>query len=579
MINNASERTTDVLIIGAGAAGTRAALEAAELGSKVILTNKGPLARSGITLTAGGGLQAPFHPDDSPEQFFADVVHHGHLLADQNLAWALAGDARQRVLDLERYGVRFRKKDDGTFMLNQFPGFSLPRNVLFPAGGFGMMNPLKRSCLANEGITVAEDFAVTGLVISNDAAAARSIAGAVGIDLKTGELVTIRAKATVVATGGCQWLWEVTDCPADATGDGLALAYRAGAELVDMEMVLFYPSVIVWPPAARGAFVHYEFLDPAILDGRILDREGNDVLPKPAPVRDQAMRLMHEAIAAGRGNEHGGLWWYLGDSAKGPDHVRAILNTPQYNYIKRQGVDPTSEKVAVAPGAHSQLGGIDIDEDCRTNLPGLYAAPECAGNFEGANRLSGSALAGTQVFSARAGAAAHAWAKDVGQPALDPVELARERDRVSRRLAGPGERANGEAVVEMRRELRRAVQQDLAVKREPAGLDRLIRRAGAMATELAAVKVPDAGVFDQTLLELLELDAMLEVAALVAGSALLRTESRGHHFRADHPARDDVNWLKHTTVSRRDGEPAFGTRPVVATRIPLPADGEAGGGG
>ena len=590
----AREYRTGVLVVGGGAAGCRAALGAAEEGSQVILTNKGPLARSGITLTAGGGLEAPFYPGDSAEQYFEDVVHHGYFLADQNLAWVLATDACGRVMDLERYGVKFRKKPDGTFDLSKFPGFTYPRNVLFSAGGFGMMNPLKRSCLANENITVLEDFAVTGLVMGGSGTS-KAVAGATGINMKTGEVSLIRAGATVIATGGCQWIWKVNDCPADSTGDGVAMAYRAGAEIIDMEMILFYPSVVVWPPAAQGAFVHYEFLDTFMLDGKILDKDGNSVLPTPTPVRDIAMRMMYEAIEEGRGTEHGGLWWYVAGSPKGPQVVKAFLNNPQYNYIKRQGVDPTTEKVEVAPGAHYQLGGIFINEECASTVPGLFAAPECAGNYEGANRLSGTALAGTQVFGARAGIYAHKWAAAGKGVAADAASVQAEVDRIACRLIahrpmasrldgavspGSGEAASpdgavspgpGEAaVVAMRKNLKEAAQKHIAVRRNPTGLAIFTSAIAGLRDELSRVKVADTGVFNQPLLDALELDSMLEVAALVAGSALVREESRGHHFRTDFPKSDDANWLRHTTVVRGDKGPACGTRPVIVTTLPLP---------
>jgi succinate dehydrogenase/fumarate reductase flavoprotein subunit len=562
------ELTTEVLVIGGGAAGTRAALAAAEEGSKVILANKGPLARSGITLTAGGGLEAPFHPEDNVEQYFQDVVRHGYFLADQNLVWALATDACQRVRDLERYGVRFKKNPDGSFELGKFPGFTYPRNVLFSAGGIGLMNPLKRSCLANANIAVIEDFMVTGLVTSRSG---RSVAGAVGLNLKNGELTLIRAGAAVMATGGCQWMWKVNDCPADSTGDGVAMAYRSGARLIDMEMILFYPSVIVWPPAARGAFCHYEFLDKNILDGKILDNGGQSVLPAPTPGRDVAMRMMFEAIEQGRSSNHGGLFWYVGDSQKGPQRVKEFLNTPQYNYIKRQGVDPTREKVEVAPGAHYQLGGIFINEACATTVPGLFATPECAGNHEGANRLSGTALAGTQVFGTRAGLSASRWASSAGgvEPSRDSI--AEETERVASHLSGAATRAGaGAQVIEMRNVLRDAAQKYVGVKRSPEGIARFERVIAGLKVELERIQVPDTGIFNQSLVDVLELESMIEIAPLVSGSALMRTESRGHHFRTDFPYPDDSTWLKHTDVLRDGNTPRFGTSPVVVTGMPLP---------
>jgi succinate dehydrogenase/fumarate reductase flavoprotein subunit len=577
----ARELSTQVLVIGGGAAGCRAALAAAEEGSKAILTNKGPLARSGITLTAGGGLEAPFHPDDSPEQYFEDVVHHGYFLGDQNLAWALAEEACQRVRDLERYGCRFNRKPDGSYDLNKFPGFTYPRNVVFPGGGFGMMDPLKKSCLANPNITVLEDFMVTGLLMGGQGDE-RACAGALGLDLKTGWATLIRADATVMATGGCQWIWKVNDCPADATGDGVAMAYRVGAEIVDMEMILFYPSVIVWPPAAQGAFVHYEVLDPSFLDGEILDRNGKSVLPKPTPVRDKAMLMMLDAIDEGRGTDRGGLWWYVGNSPR-PDLVKMFTSRAQYNYIRRQGIEPATDKIEVAPGAHYQLGGILIDEICRTTVPGLFAAPECAGNYEGANRLSGTALAGTQVFGARAGTSAHQWST-AGRgtcPTHESVE--QELGRLARRVRAARPDAAGmqqdprpaneaaKLVIHLRESLREAAQKHIAVRRRPAGVEEFLGVVAALRRQLDGVRVADVGVFNQPLVDALELESMLSVAELVAGSALVRQESRGHHFRLDFPQQDDANWLRHTSVRLGPDGPRYGTRPVVVTRMPLGA--------
>ncbi len=434
----ARELTTDVLIVGAGAAGLRAALAAAEAGSQVLLANKGPLARSGISLTAAGGLQAPFHPQDSQEQFFRDTLAAGYGLADENLARVLAQDACTRSLDLEKYGARILRGADGQFTLRQFPGQSKPRGIFMSGGGIGIVAALAKACRSQANITVVDDFFVSGLL-----KAGQAVCGAVGISLRDGGLLKINAKAVVMATGGCQWLWEVNDCPTDAVGDGVVYAYRAGAELVDMEMVLFYPTVIVWPPSLRGAFVHYEFLTPAALGGNVYDKDGKPALPTPLPVRDEAMRLMTAAINDGRGTARGGLLWYVGDSPKPPETVKGILSTAQYNYIRQHGVEPATDRIEVAPGAHYLLGGIHIDSECRTTLAGLYATPECAGNFDGANRLAGSGLTATQVFGARAGLYAHEWAEAGQQLAADAVSLEGEVERVAAKIA-VGQRAGAE---------------------------------------------------------------------------------------------------------------------------------------
>jgi succinate dehydrogenase/fumarate reductase flavoprotein subunit len=364
-----------------------------------------------------------------------------------------------------------------------------------------------------------------------------------------------------MATGGCQWLWKVNDCPTDAVGEGIVYGYRAGAELVDMEMVLFYPSVIVWPPSVKGAFVHYEFLASDVLDGNVYDKNGNAVLPKPLPVRDVAMRLMQQEINAGRGGAHGGLLWYVGDSPKGLEAVRKKLDIAQYNYIKSHGVDPATARIEVAPGAHYLMGGIRIADQCQTTLPGLFATPECAGNFDGANRLAGSGITATQVFGARAGRYAQQWAAGSSYMEADAVSLDEEIWRVARRVAKSQPAASN--IRELRDHLRGAVQLYAGVKRDKAGLNRLAEIACEVQVAADCEKASEVTKYNQQLVDLLQLDVMCEAAQVIAGSALLREESRGHHFRTDFPGQDDVNWLKHTLAMRTEDGPRFSTRAIL----------------
>ncbi|MHC1761936.1 MAG: FAD-binding protein [Negativicutes bacterium] len=555
---------TDVLVIGGGGAGLRAALAAAEAGSAVMIVNKGPVSRSGITLTAAGGMQAPFRKEDSVEQYYQDTLRCGYGLGEPRLARILAEGACEAALDLERYGARFVRNDDDTFALGKFPGQSQPRNLFVKGGGIGIVAALNKACRANGSIRIVDDFFVTGLV-KGESAGNPVVAGATGLDLRSGEFAWIRASAVILATGGCQWLWAVNDCPADATGEGLAYAYHAGASLIDMEMVLFYPSVIVWPPSLKGAFVHYEFLAEAILDGNVYDKNGRPVLPKPLPVRDQAMRLMDSAIREGRGDIHGGLLWHVGDSPKGNAAVQKKLNIAQYNYIKSHGVDPSTAKIEVAPGAHYLMGGIHINEQCQTTLEGLFATPECAGNFDGANRLAGSGIASTQVFGARAGRHAHQWGMEHGKAEIDPASVEEEKARIFRRMAPHSDAGidTGKAGVKVLRDrLRAAVQRYAGVSREQEGLALLMQEACTIKQELSAQQIPEQRIYNQALVDLLQLESMCDVAMLVAGSAQLRTESRGHHFRSDFPRQDDVNWLQHTCVKKVGEGPGFGCKPI-----------------
>ena len=554
---------TEVLVVGGGAAGLRAALAAAEAGSRVLLLNKGPVARSGITLTAAGGMQAPLHPEDSCELFLADTLRCGYELADKSLAWTLATEAAGEVQEMERYGVKFVRDERGELALGRFPGQSQPRNIFVKGGGVGLAAALHAACKQHGNIRILDDFFVTGLLQAAPPDA-RTVAGVMGINLRSGEQTMIRARSVLLATGGCQQLWAVNDCPSDAVGDGLIHAYRAGAELVDMEMVLFYPSVIVWPPSLKGAFVHYEFLAAAILDGNVYDKDGQAVLPKPLPVRDQAMLLMHRAIEQGRGGKHGGLYWYVGDSAKGIDVVRKKLDLAQYNYLKAHGVDPATDKIEVAPGAHYLMGGISIDSNGGTGIAGLFAAPECAGNVDGANRLAGSGIAATQVFGARAGRAASRWAGENALLELDAASLAEETERIRCRLASAGSATNRATAADLpllRRRLQESVQRYAGVSRNRAGLGLLREEARQIRSALQGKQVADHKIFNQALLDLLQLETLCEVAELVAGSALLREESRGHHYRSDFPQTSE-RWLCHTSVVRDGGTAQFKPKPL-----------------
>ena len=554
---------TEVLVVGGGAAGLRAALAAAEAGSRVLLLNKGPVARSGITLTAAGGMQAPLHPEDSCELFLADTLRCGYELADKSLAWTLATEAAGAVQAMERYGVKFVRDERGELALGRFPGQSQPRNIFIKGGGVALVAALHAACKRQGNIRILDDFFVTGLLQAAPPDA-RTVAGVMGINLRSGELTMIRARSVVLATGGCQQLWAINDCPSDAVGDGLIHAFRAGAELVDMEMVLFYPSVIVWPPSLKGAFVHYEFLAEAILDGNVYDKDGQAVLPKPLPVRDQAMLLMHRAIEQGRGGEHGGLYWYVGDSAKGIDVVRKKLDLAQYNYLKAHGVDPATDKIEVAPGAHYLMGGISIDSEGGTGIAGLFAAPECAGNVDGANRLAGSGIAATQVFGARAGCAASRWASENALLEMDVTSLAEETERVRCRLASAESatnRATAADLPQLRRRLQESVQRYAGVSRNQAGLGLLREEARQIRSALQGKQVADHKIFNQALLDLLQLETLCEVAELVAGSALLREESRGHHYRSDFPQTSE-RWLCHTSVVRDGGTAQFKPKPL-----------------
>ncbi len=545
---------SDVLVIGGGAAGVRAALAASENGAKTMLVCKSPIARSGITITAGGGIQAPFHPEDSEALFFQDVVRYGYGLADEPLVEALTMAAADRVLDLERYGVRFRMKEDGTRLQYQMPGQSAPRNVRLAAEGVGMMRGL-HGALLRSSVTVLEDVATVSLLQAEEG----SVVGASCLDVRSGQPLSLLAKSVILATGGCQALWDVTDCPTDATGDGLVLAYESGAELIDLEMILFYPSIIVHPLSAKGSFVHYEWLSDWACDGEIRDVRGASVLPKPLPVRDVAMRTMWRAIQEGRGAPHGGLWWDVSDSPKGYVAVDAFLQGQQYRYLRdRLGIDPSRTPIEVAPGAHYQLGGVRINRRSKTNVSGLFAVPETAGNIEGANRLSGSALAATQVFGEIAGREAAARASRVGQVPPSQSSQAYTRDIIDRRL---GFATDPREAPILRTQLRKLVGRCLGIERSEMELTRGREELSVLSDGCDRLGVRLRAGFQQPLLEILELEKMIGVAELLFLSALERRESRGHHYRSDFPETES-GWRCHTCVSSSPNGPRIHTAAI-----------------
>lgn len=316
----------------------------------------------------------------------------------------------------------------------------------------------------------------------------------------------------------------------------------------------------MWPPSLKGAFAHYEFLDEAMLDGNIYDSKGKAVLPKPLPVRDQAMRIMAAAIHNGQAGNHGGLMWYVGNSPKGTAVLQKTLSSAQYTYIKAHGLDPVTSNLEVAPGTHYLLGGISINECCQTTLAGLFATPECAGNFDGANRLAGSGITATQVFGARAGLSAGKWAH--GNPAMnaDQASIEEEMERVSAKLSQT--KRTGKDRIALEEKLRSAMQTYAGVNRNAEGLTRLAEFIREVRDAAADLTAPETSVYNQQLVDLLQLEIMAEAAGIVAASALARQESRGHHYRTDFPTQQE-SWLRHTAVVQGVSGPQVGTRPVI----------------
>ncbi|MBI2529117.1 MAG: FAD-binding protein, partial [Candidatus Rokubacteria bacterium] len=394
---------TDVLVVGGGAAAVRAAIESQSAGARTLLVSKGPIGKSGNTPMAGGGVQAVLDPTDTIELHLRDTLREAGGLGSPALARRLVEEAPARLRDLERYGVLFQRMPDASLRLFSMPGFSRPRNAYVRGGGWGLVSALDRQ-LGRRGVDVLEDAMLVELVTDG-----QRVTGAVLVDLLTGRVSGVRARAVVLATGGYEAIWSFTDASSDATGEGTVAAWEAGARLTDLEMVLFYPSVVCHPRALRGMAFYYEFvLSEALAGGRLLNGRGDEFLGG-FPVRDRLSRAIAAEVAEGRGTPHGGVWTDLRCSPRSPEELGRLLQQWMPGEFKRQlrlGIDPRTTPLEVYPGVHYCLGGVEIDPECRTSVSGLFAAGEVTGNVHGVNRLAGNALSETQVFGAAAGLAA-----------------------------------------------------------------------------------------------------------------------------------------------------------------------------
>ncbi|MGC8850290.1 MAG: FAD-binding protein, partial [Candidatus Bathyarchaeia archaeon] len=531
------EVKTDVVVVGGAGAGCRAAIAAAEEGVDVVLLDKGTAGRSGATPCALWSIQAPFgekgmDPRDSPEQMFRDMVVGGRYLGDQNIVEVIANTACDRILDLESYGVKFKKMEDGRFYQTPMPGQTYPRSCFIIEDGNALSTILAREASRHRNIWIRNDFLGFRVLKRGERAV-----GVLGLDIKEGELEAVLAKSVVLASGGYTSIWEFSDNPPTMTGDAVAMAYEAGAEIVDLEFNQFYGTDVLWPPSVRGTVVLYELLAEPFTDANVYNSEGRPVFPKPLPIRDEAIRIMYKEIMEGRCTPHGGLWYDVTKSPKPKEEVRRIFEemTPRhYEFIKNAaGIDLVEEPLEVAPASHYQCGGVYINEKGETTVAGLFACGECSGNYMGANRLAGSALADTQTMGAQAGRQAALAAKGAPEPSVGRKSLEEEAGRactIFRRKRNPV------SPQEVKEQIRGVVGRYVAPLRDAEGLRTALKELRRIRSKLIPnMTVPAVAKYNLEWVDALEASMMVETAELTVGCALFRTESRGHHFRLDHP--------------------------------------------
>ncbi|HZM72947.1 MAG TPA: fumarate reductase/succinate dehydrogenase flavoprotein subunit [Candidatus Polarisedimenticolia bacterium] len=558
----------DVLVIGAGGAGLRAAIEAKAAGASVGLVCKSLLGKAHTVMAEGGVAAALGHvaPDDSWQVHFRDTMVGGKLLNNPRMAQLHAQEAPDRVRELEAWGAVFDRTRDGRILQRPFGGHTNARLAhVGDRTGLEMIRTLQDRAVSL-GIEVYMECTITRLITGGD-----RVGGAVGYWRTTGRPVAFPAKAVVLATGGIGKAWEITSNSWEYSGDGQALAYNAGAELIDMEFVQFHPTGMVWPPGVRGLLVTEavrgeggilrnkdgeRFMWKYLPDERRAEYAASDAeatawvkalsagrttdarRPPELSTRDNVARAIYTEVKEGRGSPHGGV--FLDISYLPAEHVRRKLPSMYDQFKELADVDITAGPMEVGPTTHYMMGGIRVDADTgQTTVDGLFAAGEVAGGMHGANRLGGNSLSDLLVFGQRTGAAAAASAQRMTrEPYLDPIQV----QRGLAELAAPLERVAGEDPYAIQRDLQATMQSLVGIFRLEADLETALHELAALRSRHATAKVAGGRAFNPGWNLVFEVGNLLTVAEAVARSAKQRTESRGAHSRLDFPATDDERW-------------------------------------
>jgi succinate dehydrogenase / fumarate reductase flavoprotein subunit len=534
----------DVLIIGAGGAGLRAALGALAQGAKVGVVCKSLLGKA-HTVMAEGGIAAAMANVDSGDNWrthFRDTMRGGKFLNNWRMAQIHAQEAPERVRELEQWGALFDRTKDGEILQRAFGGHTFRR--LCHVGdrtGLEMIRTLQDRGV-QMGIDVFMECTISRLLKDGD-----RIAGAFGYWREQGRFVVFRAKSIVMATGGIGKAYKVTSNSWEYTGDGMALAYGAGADLLDMEFVQFHPTGMVWPPGVQGLLV----TEAVRGEGGILrNKAGERFMEKYDPkrmelsTRDVVARSIYTEVREGRGTEHGGA--YLDISHKPADYVKKKLPSMYHQFKELADVDITKGPMEVGPTCHYMMGGIRVDgETTQSSVPGLFAAGEAAAGLHGANRLGGNSLSDLLVFGRRAGIAAADHAKTVQSTTIDSGQV----EAAARELLAPFERKEGENPYTIHRDLQDVMQNLVGIFRTREDLTRAMQELEKLKARAGVLSVEGSRMFNPGWHLAQDLKSMLIVSEAVTRSALAREESRGAHSRIDYPNLDATWGAKNNVIA------------------------------
>jgi succinate dehydrogenase / fumarate reductase flavoprotein subunit len=588
----------DVVIIGAGGAGLRAAIEASAQGAKTLVVCKSLLGKAHTVMAEGGMAAAMANVDDRDDwkTHFADTMRGGQYLNNCRMAELHAKEAPDCVRDLERWGAVFDRTKDGRILQRNFGGHKYPRLAhVGDRTGLEMIRTLQDHGI-HQGIDFLMEHTVVTLLQDGD-----RVVGALGYEREKGRFHLYKAKAVVLATGGIGRAFKITSNSWEYTGDGHALAYNVGAELIDMEFVQFHPTGMVWPPSVRGILVtegvrgeggvlrnsegqRFMFEDiPPLYQSSTADNEeegwryvtGDKSARRPPELltRDHVARCIVREVREGRGSPHGGVFldiaWIKEHIAKSEEHIKRKLPSMYHQFMQLAALDITKEPMEVGPTTHYVMGGVRIDGDTQmSNVPGLFAAGECAGGLHGANRLGGNSLSDLVVFGKRAGAHAAKFASENGAGSVDEAAVNAEVARAL--LPFDREQTEDAQPYRIQAELQELMQEKVGIVRVEEEMQQAVQGIAALRERAGRTFALPNREYNPGWHTALDLDNLLVVSEAVARCAIDRRESRGAQFRDDYPEKDPEH-AKHNTVVKRgdDGGMELTRVPVVPVRDEL----------
>jgi succinate dehydrogenase / fumarate reductase flavoprotein subunit len=565
----------DVLVIGAGGAGLRAAIEASAAGVKVGLVCKSLLGKAHTVMAEGGMAAAMGNVDDRDNWMvhFADTMRGGQYVNNWRMAELHAKEAPARVRELEAWGAVFDRTKDGKILQRNFGGHKYPRLAhVGDRTGLELIRTLQDHGI-HQGITVHMEYTIVTLLQDGD-----RVIGAFGYDRERGRFKVFHAKAVVLATGGLGRAYKITSNSWEGTGDGVSLAYHAGAELRDMEFIQFHPTGMVWPPSVRGILVtegvrgeggilknkegrRFMFDDIPDLyknqtstdpeEGwRYTQGDKNAKRPPELLTRDHVARCIMREVKAGRGSPHGGVFldiaWIKEKLPNAAEHIKRKLPSMHHQFLQLANLDITKEPMEVGPTTHYAMGGIKVDGDTQaTNVPGLFAAGECAGGLHGANRLGGNSLSDLIVFGQRAGEFAAKYAKGNGAGKLNEAQI----EAAARYALEPFEREGSpEGPYQVQGDLQNMMQDLVGIVRKEDEMVKAVEGIKGLWTRAGKVAVASNREYNPGWHTALDLKHLLTVSEAIALSAIDRKESRGGHFREDFPKKDPEAQKYNTVV-------------------------------